>query len=201
MIIINENVELRFKRETMNTSKENLLLHPLRMRILMAVIGRQVTAQQLADELPDIPQASLYRSLNALAAGGILAIVQERRTRNTIEKVYALQEKSAFLSAADLAQAQPGDYMRLFTQYLGLLLGYYGRYLNQDAIDHAHDGVGYTLVPLNLSKSEFADMARSVNAALTPFIQNQPAPDRQRYIFGLVTIPDVAGPQPNRNQK
>jgi len=187
--------------KTMNTSKENLILHPVRIRILMAVSGRQVTAQQLADELPDIPQASLYRSLNALAAGGILAVVQERRTRNTIEKVYALPQQSAMLSAADLEQATPGDYMRLFTQYLGLLLGYYGRYLAQGTIDLARDGVGYHLAPMNLSKSEFADMARALNAALAPFIQNQPAPDRQRYIFGLATMPDVAGISSDRNEK
>ena len=185
----------------MNTTKENLLLHPVRLRIILATAGRQVTAQQLADELPDIPQATLYRSLNALAAGGILAVVQERRRRNTIEKVYAFQQQAGTLSAADLEQATPGDYMRLFTQYLGMLLGYYGRYLAQGTIDLARDGVGYHLVPMNLSKSEFADMARALNAALAPFIQNQPAPERQRYIFGLATMPDVAGTSSDRNGK
>jgi hypothetical protein len=196
MIIVLDN-----RKKNMNTSKENLLLHPVRLRIILATAGRQVTAQQLADELPDIPQASLYRSLNALAEGGILAVVQERRTRNTIEKVYALPEQAGQLGPADLAQFQPADFMRLFSQYAGQLMGFYARYLNQGAFDHARDGAGYHIIPMNLSPDEFFAMVTALNAALAPFANNQPSPERQRYIFGLTTLPDVTDPHYNRNEK
>ena len=56
----------------MNKIKEDLLFHPVRLRIVLATAGRQVTAQQLAGELPDIPQATLYRNINMLTNGGIL---------------------------------------------------------------------------------------------------------------------------------
>lgn len=111
----------------MNKVKEDLLLHPVRLRILLTTAGRRVTAQQLATELPDIPQATLYRNINTLAAAGILSVVQERRVRNTIEKTYALPEQDLRLTKEDLENADPEDYVRLFTQYLGLQLGYYVR--------------------------------------------------------------------------
>ena len=42
-------------------TKVDLILHPIRMRILMALSGSQKTSQQLADDLRDVPQATLYR--------------------------------------------------------------------------------------------------------------------------------------------
>ena len=125
----------------MNKAKEDLLLHPVRMRIILATAGRQVTAQQLASELPDIPQATLYRNINALAAGGILNIVQERRVHNTFEKTYALPDQGPFLTAEDLKNAQPEDYIRLFAQYLGMLQGYYVRYIQKGNVDFVRDNV------------------------------------------------------------
>ena len=36
-------------------------------------------------------------------------------------------------------------------------------------------------------------MGEAVNAALLPYVKNEPAPERQRYILGLMSLPDVAG--------
>ena len=103
--------------------REDLLLHPLRMRIILAALGRkEVTAQQLVDDLPDIPQATLYRHINILAGAGILEVVRERRSRNTIEKTFALRQDKLAISPADMADARPEDFMRQFTEYLGILM-------------------------------------------------------------------------------
>jgi DNA-binding transcriptional ArsR family regulator len=67
-----------------------LALHPVRLRILMAVAGRQLTVQQMAKLLDGIPQATLYRHVNALADCDILQVVSENPVRGTTEKVYML---------------------------------------------------------------------------------------------------------------
>jgi hypothetical protein len=180
----------------MNTAKENLLLHPVRMRIILATAGRQVTAQQLAGELPDIPQASLYRNINALAAGGILVVVRERRVHNTTEKTYALPEKGQFLSVEDLNNAQPEDYVRLVTQYLGLLLGYFVRYVQGGDVDILRDNVLFQMAPLYLSQGEALELGKAMQTLLLPYVNNDPSPDRQRSILGLISLPDVVGAPP-----
>jgi DNA-binding transcriptional ArsR family regulator len=76
-------------------SKVDLILHPIRMRIIMALAGERWTARQIAAALPDVAQATLYRHINALAEGGILRIVEERPVRGMVEKVYALADKRA----------------------------------------------------------------------------------------------------------
>jgi DNA-binding transcriptional ArsR family regulator len=176
-----------------NKIKEDLLLHPVRMRIILAVVGREVTAQQLASELPDIPQATLYRNINTLAAAGILAVVEERRVRNTIEKTYALPAQDLRLTAADLENAQPEDYIRLFAQYLGLQLGYYVRYIQQGNVDFVRDNVIFHTFPAYLSEAESQRLGEAINTALLPYAQNEPSPERQRYILGIVSLPDVVG--------
>lgn len=175
--------------------KEDLLLHPVRMRMILAAARRQeITAQQLVDELPDIPQATLYRNLKILAAAGILVVVKERPTRNTTERTYAFRPAGAFLSAEDLANAGPEDHMRQFTEYLGLLLGYYARYVSQtEKIDLLQDGVSFRLVPVSMNQEEAVAMVRALNAALIPFLQQKPGPDRKRYVLGVVTMPDSIG--------
>jgi hypothetical protein len=177
----------------MNKTKENLLLHPVRMRILLATGTRQVTAQQLANELPDIPQATLYRNIRTLAAAGMLVVVQERRVHNTIEKTYALAPQDTFLTVEDLKNAQPSDYIRLFTQFLGQLEGYYVRYIKQGNVDLARDHLLFQAVPLYLSDEEILRLGRDLTEALSPYVKNEPAPERQRYVLGLINLLDVTG--------
>lgn len=185
----------------MNKVKEDLLLHPVRLRIILATAGRQVTAQQLADELPDIPQATLYRNINTLAGGGILVVVQERRVRNTVEKTYALADQGLMLTVEDLKNAEPEDYLRLFTQYLGLLLGYYVRYVQKGNVDFARDNVLFQTFPIYLSHGEAQELGRAIKAALLPFLKNGPSPERRRSIIGLMSVPDVSGsPLPDDSQ-
>jgi hypothetical protein len=175
----------------MNNAKENLLLHPVRLRIILATAKRQVTAQQLANELPDIPQATLYRNINTLAAAGILSVVQERRVRNTVEKTYAIPYQDLSLTLEDLKNAQPEDYIRLFTQFLGMILGYYVRYIQQGSVDFARDNVFFHMAPVYLSKEETQELGQALNATLLPYTKNEPSPERQRLILGLISLPDV----------
>ncbi len=175
----------------MNKTKEDLLLHPVRARMIATIAGRQVTAQQLADELPDIPQASLYRHLNTLTAAGLLNVVRERRVHNTIEKTYALPEEGLMLTAEDMEGASREDYLRLATRYFGVILGYYTRYIQKGDADLARDNVLFQLAPLYLSPGEIAQLGQALRTTLLPFLKNEPSPERRRTLLGLIFFPDV----------
>src|SRR3712207_7514085 len=58
----------------------DLLLHPVRLRIVQAFLGdRTLTTADLRSELPDVPVATLYRHVGVLAEAGVLEVVGERR--------------------------------------------------------------------------------------------------------------------------
>lgn len=179
----------------MATSRVNLIAHPVRLRLLSALARRELTARELSERLPDVPQATLYSHLGILTRAGLLRVVSERQVRGTVEKRYALAEDHALLSPADLANASRDDHLRYFTLFIATLLGDFARYLQQDRpIDLAADGVGYRETPFYLSDEEFAQAAAALNAALLPFLGNQPAPHRQRRLFAMVTFPDAESP-------
>lgn len=172
------------------TSKPDLILHPVRMRLILALAHRQpLSAQQLAEALPDVPQATLYRHLNRLYRAGIFAVVAERQVRGAVEKVYAFSPESVNVTQTDLASASRDDHMRYFATFLASLMDEFARYLQQETINYEADGVGYRQVPLYLSDEEFKQMSGAFNAALLPLLANRPAPGRRRRILTSIVMP------------
>jgi DNA-binding transcriptional ArsR family regulator len=176
----------------MATSRADLMLHPVRLRLIATLARRQLTARQLSELLPDIPQATLYHHLGTLTRAELLRVVSERPVRGTVEKLYALTENNVSLAPADLANASRDDHLRYFTVFVTSLLGDFARYLQQDAsIDLLADGAGYREVPLYLSDAELVQFATAVNRVALPFLENQPSPNRRRRLFATIMIPDV----------
>lgn len=176
----------------MISEKADLILHPIRLRLIQALAGRSLTPGQLAELLPDIPQASLYRHIKKLSEGGIFQVVGEKQVRGTVEKSYALlNPAAASLTPDDLAKATPEEHFQFFTTFVIGLLGDYAAYLRQPEIDFLKDGVGYRQLPLYLSETEFLQMIAQVNQVLLPFVQNTPRPDRKRRLFTSIMFPAV----------
>jgi len=172
----------------------DLLLHPIRLRVIQSLAGgRRLSAAELADDLADVPPASLYRHIRTLVEAGVLAVVEERPARGTPQRVYALIEGAADLSPADLADAGRDDHLRYFTVFLAGLLDGFGRYLAAGDPDLVADGVGYRQIPLELSDQEFAELAGRLNAALAPVVHNRPGPGRRRRMLTTIVMPADAG--------
>ena len=175
----------------MKDSKADLILHPVRFRILgLLVGGRRMSALEMAEALPDIPQATLYRHLNKLYKGGVLTVANERQVRGTVEKIYALPDKQAVLSAADLAHADRDDHLRYFMTFVASLVDDYGRYLRQPSVDLEADGVGYRQVPLYLTDEEFAEFVQAIRPPIREAMANSPEPGRRRRLFTTIIIPE-----------
>ena len=169
--------------------KSNLILHPVRWRIIRAASGGAITAQRLVAQMPDVPQATLYRHLNTLANAGLLRLVEQRRVRGTVERVYALGEGGDDLSGDDLAGLDTDGHLRLFGAFLSTLLADYVRYLQRGDIDLYHDGVGFRQRELHLSDEEFAGMAAELRALLDRYSGLEPEDGRVVRLFTTVVMP------------
>jgi DNA-binding transcriptional ArsR family regulator len=177
----------------MRMTRADLILHPVRLRIILAFASdvgtRRLTAQQVAAALPDLPQASLYRHLERLRQGGVLAVASERRVRGAVERTYVLAAGGATLSPEELANASRDDQLGYFTTFAVSLIAQFERYLRRPEVDRVADGVGYRQVVLNLSDEELLEMAAALNAALARFLHLRPAPGRRRRTLATVLLP------------
>ena len=171
------------------TRAADVLLHPVRLRIVQTVAGRRLTASAIAEALGDVPQASLYRQINTLFEAGVLAIAETRPVRGATERVYVLAEGAGSLAPADLAGASREDHLRYFTIFVAGLIGDFARYLDSGSPDFLADGAGYRQVPLELTDDELAELSGRINAAVAPALHNAPAPERRRRMFTSVLIP------------
>ena len=108
----------------------DLLLHPVRLRILQAFLGdRALTTTQLADELDDVPAGSLYRHVALLTKAGVLQVVAERRVRAVVERTYTLRLLAARVGPAEAVAMTPEEHSRAFLVFVAGLLADFDRYL------------------------------------------------------------------------
>src|SRR5215831_13314363 len=147
----------------------DLLLHPIRLRILQAFLGgRPLTTSQLQTELPDVPPASLYRHVAKLADAGVLSIADERRIRGAVERTYRLETSRSTVKPEELAKLSADDHRSMFFTFLAAIIREFDLYLERGDIDLIRDGVSYGLSAMWLSDTEARKLARALNNLLLP---------------------------------
>jgi Helix-turn-helix domain len=167
-----------------------LLLHPVRLRIVQAFLGdRALTTSQLSAELADVPAASLYRHVARLVSAGVLQVVAERRVRGAVERTYVLRLAAARVPLADLEGMSAEDHRQMFLAFAAGLIADFDRYLERGKIDLARDGVAFGIEGLWLTDAEYADMMLAIYRVLEPRRANAPRPGRRRRLIASVFLP------------
>jgi DNA-binding transcriptional ArsR family regulator len=168
----------------------DVLLHPVRLRILRTFLdGHPATTAQLRERLSDIPPATMYRHVAALAAAGVLEVLEENRVRGTVERTYRVSWHHATLDPAARATMTTDDHRRAFTAFVGGLLTDFDQYLAGEPQDPTADGVTYQQAALWLTDAEMADLLAEVRTAVTARLGRDPDPDRKRRMISLVAMP------------
>lgn len=168
----------------------DLLLHPVRLRIVQAFLGdRALTTADLRRELPDIPPASLYRHVSKLAGAGVLSVAAERRVRGAVERTYVLRVAGATVDLGELDRMTREDHRAAFRAFVAGLLGDFDRYLDQEDIDLLRDGVSYRMAGLWLSDSELVELGRELARVIQPRLANPPSRVRRRRLLASVLLP------------
>jgi DNA-binding transcriptional ArsR family regulator len=168
----------------------DLLLHPVRLRIVKAFLGdRALTTGQLAAELDDVPAGSLYRHIALLTKAGVLQVVAERRVRGAVERTYTMRQVAAQIPPGEVRAMSRDDHAQMFTAFVAGMLADFDRYLAAGPVDPARDGAGYRVYAMWLSDAEFAELARDVSEAFLPRLANGPAKGRRRRLVYDVVLP------------
>jgi hypothetical protein len=171
------------------TSAE-LLLHPVRLRIVQAFLGeRALTTTALRAELPDVPPASLYRHVARLVDRGVLSVVAERRVRGALERTYILRAAAARIGADEVAKMTVDEHRQAFLAFVAGLIGDAERYLSRPDVDPLRDGASYNLAGLWLDDVELIEFARDLYTVVQPRLANGPRPGRTRRILATVLLP------------
>lgn len=174
----------------MTVDTVELVIHPVRLRILQSLERGPQTTQEIAERLPDVPKSSLYRHLRLLRKSDFVDVAEVRLVQGIQEKVYQLS-RPARLGPADIAGLSADDHLRYFTTYLMTLLRSFSDYLSSSTeLDFVADRAGYNEVTFWASGKELDVFSAKLNEVLMPLIKNSPGEDRHRHKIALITYPE-----------
>jgi Helix-turn-helix domain len=167
----------------------DLLLHPVRLRIIQAFLGdRALTTSRLRAELSDVPAASLYRHVARLERAGVLQVVAERRVRGAVERTYVIRLAAASISQEDIATMTPEEHRQAFMAFVAGLLAAVDRYVERPDFDPVRDLASYRIAGLWLDDSEYTALLQDIVRVVAPRLANAPRKGRRRRILATVLL-------------
>lgn len=174
------------------TPVSDLLLHPVRWRIVQRVLGREVTTTDLRAELSDVSTSTLYRQVAILLDAGVLRVVREARTHGPTERTLALRQPDDHLAAADAeAAAMTGEQHRVA---LNLLLAQitrdFERAVERGDLPARSEELNYGQTPLYLRPEQLRHLQTELERTLAPYQQQTGATDERRIVLSVIGIPD-----------
>lgn len=162
----------------------DVIMHPLRMRIIQQIGAREVTTTALRDTLPDVPTATLYRHVAALVDAGIVAVVGERKIRGAVERTLALGERMAHVGHDEL-QAMDAERLRQgFLTYLGQIAERFDASLAAED-EGTRDYLGFGMTQLHVTTDDLAELQKRVGELLAPYLD---ADRKDARVVTLATI-------------
>jgi DNA-binding transcriptional ArsR family regulator len=173
-----------------------LLLHPVRLRIVWAMSGDRVrTTSELCTSLPDVPRTTVYRHVGLLADGGLLEVVDEQRVRGVVERHYRLRQDEVTIDAEAGASMSLDDHRHGFAAAMAAMLAEFNAYLDRPGADPVADSIGYRQGTLWLSREELAEMVGELRQVFASRANNEPTPDRRAHLVSGIFFPSGEPPR------
>ncbi|UYP19468.1 helix-turn-helix domain-containing protein [Rhodococcus sp. Z13] len=168
-----------------------LLLHPVRLRIVQALLGdRTATTAQLRALLEDVSTATLYRQIATLVDAGVLEVVSERRVRGTVERTYRLVTERAHVTGDQAEEMSADDHRRAFLAFTAQLLADFDAYLDDPGRRRmVEDVVGYRQIALDLTDEEALALVTEMAQLFARYAELGPGPGRRRRLISRIIVP------------
>jgi DNA-binding transcriptional ArsR family regulator len=171
-------------------NKLELLLHPVRLRIIHAMSGdRTRTTAELCATLPDVSKATVYRHVSLLVEGGLLDVVGERRVHGAVERRYRLHPTRLAVGRDEAAGMSLDDHRQGFAAAIAALVADFNAYLDRPRAEPAADSVSYAQVPMWLNRDELRTVVEGVRSIIKSGRDNLSTPDRSQYLFSPILFP------------
>jgi len=170
------------------------LLHPVRMQIVAELAGREgLSTAELQALLPEVPPATLYRQLSALAAAELVRVAATRgEGRGPAERVFALPDPRGAVALGE-ALKSPATVLRLFLAFTAMMVGQFSRYARVARRARGAQPF-FRGWPVYATDAEFARLTESLKALCDDASANGAASARRRRRFlYVVTVPDTEG--------
>ena len=166
----------------------SLFKNQTRFKIALTLIDKPegLSIMQLNELLEDVPQATLYRHVNAMFEEQLLKIVKTKKLRSSEENYYAINSKGYKIDETEWTQANYSKKIDLVTYYFMYVLQSYQNYhktINKD------DKATFSISKLNLEDSEFENFQSDLNCLINKYYNEKQNTNNKERTISLVIIP------------
>lgn len=156
----------------------DVVLHPVRWRIVQALAGGAQTVAEMASQLDGVPQATLYRQIRVLQDAELIAVADEKPVRGVVERTYVLA------GVLDGTSARRREQSVLLT---AMLQADIDQYLARAASAELDDSFTATRSQLYATEDELRELRDVMTDVLRPLIK--PHAGAKPVALGLVIAP------------
>lgn len=175
----------------MSLEKADLIIHPIRLRIMHVLGNQELNTQEIAKHLPDVPKSSIYRHLKKLLDGEMVEVTAVNVVKGIEEKTYRVVSPPV-MSPEDVQNFTKEDHLRYFSSYVATLIQGFKKYLDaQDTLDMLEDRTGYREIKFYASNEEMDNVFARFNQDLLKLINNEPKEGRRLRKFATVIHPEI----------
>ena len=175
------------------TMKEimDCIVNPVKSQIILSIQENgECTARDLLSSQYDIPQATLYRTLNRLVESGVLKIVAENKIRAVTEKVYALNERFLNMNQSIVEQNDGEAYFKVFTNFVLVLMKEFQNYAKKSSINIMEDGSGFSAIPIYATVEEIVYVGNKFKEIIAPYqSRNALVEEQKMHILATIITP------------
>lgn len=151
-----------------------------------------MTTKDLASELPDVSQPSLYRHIGLLIDAKLIRVVEEQPVRGSMLR--HLEVNTATDMRLDLKTLPVEVRIEYFARYLLLMLQVYSTTLREGRVPIETTPMPFLGVPINLEDAQLRELFGKVLEYIQANQDQMPGDDRMRYLVSFMAIPDPVLP-------
>lgn len=167
------------------TELEKLLGNPVAYRILQIVAAEKTaTTFTIADRMPDISRATVYRYCKRMADHEILETVSEEKIRGQICRTYKVSRVTIS------GDEETNDYMAAALLFLRQASRKYEAYFSSKNIDTKRDKLFMVSPDLNLDDKTYNELCDRMKSLILEYSARKPVPGSRIRNLYLMSAPD-----------
>ncbi|WP_159448863.1 helix-turn-helix domain-containing protein [Demequina sp. NBRC 110053] len=174
----------------MSNERARLLLHPVRMRVVIALSGEDLTTRQIGEILEDVPQASLYRAIAQLHEAEIIEVVDEVRRGGAIERTYRMVPANAVMAPNALMSGTPEELLGAAQTFADVIVDTTARHLSVAGEQWREDRVGMRHEALWITAAEREELAADIQAVFAKYLNRERSPQAKLWAVMVAIMRD-----------
>ncbi len=174
-------------------SVAHVLGSPVKSRIIMCLTTKgDMTPKVLRAELPDVPQATLYRILRKMEAEGLIEVVGEEKKRACVEKTYSLSPVMRNVKQEAAHVNNMDAFMSFARGGMIQILSKFEDYSKKENFDLVRDGPSFKTISIFATTVELEELHSKIRELIAPMTERRSA-DQTCHTVALVVAPPEDG--------